>query len=210
MTNVNCPQCHHEFDASNVVFTAKEAPIIEYLTDAARSVYDRQITGILFEVPICKHCQVEMVMPQREDLATIFSPSNSLDKLTEAKQKFSKDHEDCGVDNRELLVRQCVFLGVVAETSFAQCMMDSDAVFKSIAKATEQLSKVFNRCVENKWVNYGMLAPCFTVPLAPLVVGSRTVVLLYVGSDYSREKLNELVGVPAFVQDGELPTAWSL
>lgn len=109
-------------------------------------------------------------------------------------------------------IRKChlvQFMGKIARITLAAYLVNKnpEELTKRVLDDTaKDLAIWFNKGVENGWLDYGVLMPCFSIELSQLSPGRDYYVGVYVGSKYSMEELNKLYGKKIFWPEGELPS----
>lgn len=175
-----CPKCQFKFNPEALQFQVASVPEFEkHLSADARKVYNRQLRSVKYRL-----CSCGTIDCEGEDHTN------------------TTDNTACVQEEREV-----VFMGGVAEISLVGHMMGASLDYE-ISVLAKHLAEQFNRGVQEGWLTDGCLGHAMKMDLVVLEPALRSMLIVYVGSPFKREELNERFGAGICTREGELPLRW--
>lgn len=195
----------YEDDVDTVLHTSPVPEFRELLSEKAKAIYDTKLNTTIAEVAHCLTCDERWLKPKAE---MTIGPNGIPENILPLGK-----HEGHTVNLECKLVQ---YLGTIVEATHQMLLMKPDAMKIALERRVKQMAHAFNIGVEKGWLKYGVLTQAITLPLYTMSAAKRSMLLLYVASDYSRDELNKLYGCSVgdkevtswlFVHEGELPSS---
>jgi hypothetical protein len=224
---VTCPNCAHDFEKSETIAVKDYHDDFEpLLTSPAKRVFNTALTACDFMTLFCPVCKTEEPVALEQQISmSKYGTLLSHDDVAELWPAHVS-HEV------KIHTRHVHFLSGFISVSLATALVaggDTDGVIQQlIDKRLRVLAHIFNIGVAEGWIKYGVLAGPMVVNMAVLDPSLRKLIGLYVGThvpiDESKLEvvagrdrqtqirlaeqkwLNDRIGAPLFLQEGELGT----
>jgi len=177
------------------------------LTPEARVLHDKRLTSTVDEYTICTTCDGQ---PEIWPLVTL-TPIERVANLAATALASTGEWEGhpCESHNKWRSIRLVRFMGASSLVTLAAQLVNPDAIEREYKRFAESMAAAFNWLVANKMVAGGTLLPCSRLMCPVTDYNQRTLLLLYVASNYNMHQLNSALEEAKlghwFYEEGELP-----
>lgn len=223
---VTCPNCAHDFEKPTLDVQNYHDDFEALLTSPAKRVFNTTVTACDFMTLFCPVCKTEEPVALEQQIS--MSKYGTLLSHEDVAELWPAhvSHEVA------IKTRHVQFLSGFISVSLAAALVasgDTNGVINRLLdKRFRILAHIFNTGVAEGWIKYGVLAGPMVVDMAVLDPALRKMVGLYVGTHVPIDEkkiefvagrdrmaqirlaeqkwLNDRLGAPLFVQEGELGT----